>query len=112
MPGGLSEMMVLGESMGGDGRTISLAHGMRIFVAVFLIAFYYRIFGGYEPVALPVPAGADASWIDIVALVACAFVGYPAAKALRVPAAQLVGPLVLSASLPLVASSRRSRRAG
>ena len=101
MPGGLSEMMVLGESMGGDGRTISLTHGTRILVAVFLIAFYYRIFEGYVPLALPVPAGGEASWIDLVALVACAFVGYPAAKALRIPAAQLVGPLVLSAALHL-----------
>ena len=101
MPGGLSEMMVLGESMGGDGRTISLTHGTRILVAVFLIAFYYRIFEGYEPVGLPVSAGPVASWVDLLALVACALIGYPAAKALRVPAAQLVGPLVLSASLHL-----------
>ena len=101
MPGGLSEMMVLGESMGGDGRTISLTHGTRILVAVFLIAFYYRIFEGYEPVGLPVPAGPVASWVDFLALVACALIGYPAAKALRVPAAQLVGPLVLSAALHL-----------
>ncbi len=101
MPGGLSEMMVLGESMGGDGRKISLTHGTRILVAVFLIAFYYRLVEGYEPVGLPLPAGSGASWVDLVALVACAFVGYPAAKALRVPAAQLVGPLVLSAALHL-----------
>ena len=101
MPGGLSEMMVLGESMGGDGRTISLTHGTRILVAVFLIAFYYRIFEGYEPVGLPVPTGPAAAWIDLLALVACALIGYPAAKALRVPAAQLVGPLVLSAALHL-----------
>ena len=101
MPGGLSEMMVLGESMGGDGRTISLTHGTRILVAVFLIAFYYRIFEGYEPVGLPVPAGPAAGWVDLMALIACALVGYPAAKSLRVPAAQLVGPLVLSATLHL-----------
>ena len=101
MPGGLSEMMVLGESMGGDGRTISLTHGTRILVAVFLIAFYYRIFEGYEPLGLPVPAGGEATWLDLMALAACALAGYPAAKALRVPAAQLVGPLVLSAALHL-----------
>ena len=99
MPGGLSEMMALGEAMGGDGRKISLTHGTRILVAVFLIAFYYRLVEGYVPVALPVPAGPAASGIDLAALVACALVGYPVARALRVPAAQLVGPLVLSAAL-------------
>ena len=102
MPGGLSEMMVLGETMGGNGRTISLTHGTRILVAVFLIAFYFRLVEGVAPVGLPVPAGpAAASWIDLLALVACALVGYPAAKTLRVPAAQLVGPLALSAALHL-----------
>ena len=101
MPGGLSEMMVLGETMGGDGRTISLTHATRILVAVFLIAFYFRLVEGVAPLGLPVPAGAAADWIDIVALIACALVGYPAAKALRVPAAQLVGPMVLSAALHL-----------
>ena len=86
MPGGLSEMMVLGESMGGDGRTISLTHATRILVAVFLIAFYFRLVEGVAPVGLPVPAGETADWIDILALIACALVGYPAAKALSVPA--------------------------
>lgn len=99
MPGGLSEMMVLGESMGGDGRKISLTHGARILIAVFLIAFYYRIFEGYEPVGLPVPADVPLAWYDVVLLVACALIGYPVARLLRIPAAQLVGPLVLSAAL-------------
>ena len=99
MPGGLSEMMVLGETMGGDGRRISLTHGTRILVAVFLIAFYYRLVEGYVPLGLPAPSGDAASGVEIAALVACALVGYPAARALRVPAAQLVGPLVLSAAL-------------
>ena len=101
MPGGLSEMMVLGETLGGDGRTISLTHATRILVAVFLIAFYFRLVEGVAPVGLPVPAGEAADWIDILALIACALVGYPAAKALKVPAAQLVGPMVLSAALHL-----------
>ena len=101
MPGGLSEMMVLGESMGGDGRKISLTHGTRILVAVFLIAFYFRLVEGVAPLGLPVPAGEVADWVDILALIACALVGYPAAKALRVPAGQLVGPMVLSAALHL-----------
>ena len=101
MPGGLSEMMVMGDAMGGDGRTISLTHGTRILVAVFLIAFYFRLVEGVAPVGLPVSAGPPAAWYDIAALIACALVGYPAARALRVPAAQLVGPMVLSAALHL-----------
>ena len=52
IPGGLSEMMVLGEAMGGDARRISLSHGVRILTAVFLIAFYFRLFEGYQPIGL------------------------------------------------------------
>lgn len=101
MPGGLSEMMVLGDAMGGDERKISLTHGTRILLAVFLIAFYYRIFEGYTPAGLPVPARGAFAWSDAAILLACVLVGYPAARALRVPAAQLVGPLALSATLHL-----------
>ncbi len=99
MPGGLSEMMVLGEAMGGDGRKVSLSHAARILVAVFLIAFYYRLFEDYTPVGLPVTPLSAIAWHDIALLIGCAAVGYPAFRLLRVPAAQLVGPLVLSAAL-------------
>ncbi|MGD9536977.1 MAG: AbrB family transcriptional regulator [Alphaproteobacteria bacterium] len=101
MPGGLSEMMVLGESMGGDARTISLTHGVRILLAVFLIAFYFRIFEGYtaNPAAL---GGASAMPVwEIAALIGCAFAGLAAGQKLRLPAPQLVGPMVLSAALHL-----------
>ncbi|MBT5037369.1 MAG: AbrB family transcriptional regulator, partial [Rhodospirillaceae bacterium] len=101
IPGGLSEMMVLGEAMGGDARRISLSHGVRILTAVFLIAFYFRLFEGYQPVGL---IGAEVSalgWQDGLVLLACAALGWPGARLLRVPAAQLVGPLALSAAAHL-----------
>lgn len=99
MPGGLSEMMTLGEAFGGDAQRISLSHGIRILTAVFLIAFYYRIFEGYAPVALPVESIATQAWQDMAILAGCAIVGYPIATLLRVPAGQLVGPLTLSGIL-------------
>ncbi|MBT3627585.1 MAG: AbrB family transcriptional regulator [Rhodospirillaceae bacterium] len=101
IPGGLSEMMVLGEAMGGDARRISLSHGVRILTAVFLIAFYFRLFEGYQPIGL---IGAEVSalgWQDGLVLLACAALGWPGARLLRVPAAQLVGPLALSAAAHL-----------
>ena len=101
IPGGLSEMMVLGEAMGGDARKISLSHGVRILTAVFLIAFYFRLFEGYQPTG---PVGEEVSaigWHDGLILVACAIVGWPGARLLRIPAGQLVGPLALSAAAHL-----------
>lgn len=37
MPGGLSEMALVGEAMGGDARTISLVHSVRILLLVLTI---------------------------------------------------------------------------
>ena len=98
IPGGLSEMMVLGESMGGDARRISLSHAVRILTAVFLIAFYFRLFEGYQPIGLVGEEIAAVSWHDGLILAACAIVGWPGARLIRIPAGQLVGPLALSAA--------------
>lgn len=101
IPGGLSEMMILGENRGGDGRTISLTHGVRILFAVFLIAFYFRLFEGYSAAQTPVGGAADMPIWEIFALLACAFVGLGVGKRLRLPAPQIVGPMILSAALHL-----------
>lgn len=101
IPGGLSEMMVLGEAMGGDARRISLSHGVRILTAVFLIAFYFRLFEGYQPSGLVGEEAAAVGWQDGLILAACAVLGWPGARLLRIPAGQLVGPLALSATAHL-----------
>ena len=101
IPGGLSEMMVLGEAMGGDARRISLSHGVRILTAVFLIAFYFRLFEGYQPIGLVSQNVAALDWSDGLVLAACGVLGWPGARLARIPAAQLVGPLALSAGAHL-----------
>ncbi len=101
IPGGLSEMMILGETQGGDGRTISLVHGVRILLAVFLIAFYFRLFEGYSATQAPVGGAADMPAWEILALLGCAFVGLALGKRLRLPAPQVVGPMILSGALHL-----------
>ncbi len=101
IPGGLSEMMVLGEAMGGDARRISLSHGVRILTAVFLIVFYFRLFEGYQSSGLVGEEVSTVGWRDGLTLAACALLGWPGARLLHIPAAQLVGPLVLSAGAHL-----------
>ena len=99
IPGGLSEMMVLGESMGGDPRKISLSHGVRILTAVFLIAFYFRIFEGYQSTGVVGQTAANLSFIEWLILILSGLLGWKCALLLKIPAAQLVGPLLLSAAL-------------
>jgi uncharacterized protein len=102
-PGGLSEMIMAGHSFGGDEGRISLAHGARILIAVFVLTFGYRWFGGYHPPDGGIAAAttplhfADALW-----LTGAGTVGFFAARALKIPAYALVGPMILSAALHLL----------
>lgn len=97
-PGGLSEMILVGGAMGGDERRISLAHGARILIAIFALSFGYRWFGGYVPPGAGAPAVSDVVEVrDWLVLSGCGIVGFLGARALRIPAFALVGPMLLSA---------------
>lgn len=102
MPGGLSEMAVIGEEMGGDARTISLVHSVRILLLVLTIPLYFRFVEGLDVAALgPSAALSRIGALDAAILVGCGVVGFFGARRLRVPAAPLVGPMALSAAVHL-----------
>ncbi|MDN2565543.1 AbrB family transcriptional regulator [Aquibium sp. A9E412] len=100
MPGGLVEMVLAAEDRGGDTRTIALIHSARVFLIVFAIPFLVGILegglprgGGFSKLE---PGGfglADLAW-----LVGCAAGGLWLGRRLRLPAAPLMGPLILSAA--------------
>ena len=48
-PGGFAEMVILGGSMGGDERKISLMHSVRVLLTVVAIPFWFRIVHDYVP---------------------------------------------------------------
>jgi hypothetical protein len=102
-PGGLSEMVAVGAVMGGDERTISLMHAVRLLLTVLAVPFWFRLFQGYEPIAQGSIGNID--WAiapgDAIVLGLCAIAGYWAAKRARIPAPALTGPLVLSALVHL-----------
>ncbi len=101
MPGGLSEMIEIGEAKGADPAPIILAHSLRIVVTIALIAFWFRIVQGTSvgrsfagsPLAM---SGADATL-----LLACVVLGCWIGLKLRLTAPTLLGPMVLSAALHL-----------
>lgn len=98
VPGGFSEMVMVGGSLGGDERAISLIHSLRIMLSVITIPVGLRLFGGYQPAgatAFGSLAGLGAS--DAAILAAAGLSGFLAARALRVPAAALIGPMAASA---------------
>ncbi len=117
-PGGFNEMVMMGTSMGGDERTISLSHATRVFIVVMIIPFWFRYSGNYQPAAQIATAGPDIQFIGLAMLAAGALVGLGVARLLRVPAPHLIGPMMASAlihvlgwtaaapPLPLVALSQ------
>ncbi len=102
-PGGLNEMVIVGGEMGGDERTISLIHGSRVLLVVLVIPFGFVLMGGYDRAARP-PLGdsfAAMGVADLAILAGCALLGAYGARALRIPAAFITGPMALSAIVHL-----------
>lgn len=101
-PGGFGEMVIMGEEMGGDAQVISLAHATRILMVVFLVPVFYRFVVGLD---VPTIAAGDPlaalGMQDLALLVLCGAVGWPLAARLRIPAAALIGPVLLSAAVHL-----------
>jgi membrane AbrB-like protein len=99
-PGGLSEMILAGSAFGGDEARISLAHGARILVAVFVLSFGYRWLGGYTPSgAAAIAASVPLDIVDLAWLAGAGVLGFFGARLLRMPAYALVGPMIVSAAL-------------
>ena len=103
-PGGLNEMTMVGGHFGGDERRISLIHATRVFVTVFTIPIWYRIQEGFASSATARPGVglADVALADYAVLAACAIIGAIGAQRLGLPAAAVLGPMLLSALVHLL----------
>lgn len=98
-PGGLAMMVATGSEMGGDDRRIGLTHSSRIMLTVLIIPLYFRLFEGYVPGGLQTLGSVvDISLRDALILASC-MLGYPVFKLLRLPAAQILGPMAFSIAI-------------
>lgn len=95
-PGGLVDAVLLGELRGGDPATMATQHFARIALTVAAIPLIFALGGmptggAARAIAAPVEAG------ETALLLALAAFGAFGAIRLRLPAAPLVGPMLLSA---------------
>jgi membrane AbrB-like protein len=98
-PGGLSELTLLGASLGGDIRTLALVHSVRIVVVVFSVPFALQFIVGH-PIGRVLP-GASGSlhteWADWLILAGCGVLGYAIGRVFTVPGGVMLPALLLSA---------------
>lgn len=97
-PGGLNEMLIVGAEAGGDERKIALAHAARVLLVILFVALFFGVFlgvrsglGGSNWIPLSAP-----SISDYTLLLLAAMIGVPLAKTLRIPAAPVFGPMLVS----------------
>lgn len=106
-PGGLNEMVLVAQEMRGDYLTVALVHASRVLMTVMIVPFGFIVLGLYDQ-GSRVPLGAafgDLALDEAAILTAGGVAGYFGAKALKVPAAALTGPMVVSALLHLLGAS-------
>lgn len=106
-PGGLTEMTVVGQAMGGDERVISLVHTLRVLLIVLTIPFWFRALDGYDAAKRAV---ADVSILDtplseLALLAVIGLAGALVARIIRLPAPYLTGPIFSSAAAHLTGIS-------
>lgn len=103
MPGGFGEMFLIGTAMGADPKAVTLSHSVRILLVVFTLPFLFQALAGVETIDRARTAVwlGDVPMADLAVMAACAAIGWPVARWLRIPAAPLFGALVLSAVVHL-----------
>ena len=97
-PGGFTAMILLGGDMGGDMRTISLMHSVRVVITVVTIPFWFRFVHDYTPSGTAALGSvSDLSATGAGVLAASAVVGFLLARLARLPLPTLIGPMAIAA---------------
>ena len=101
MPGGLIEATALGEQAGGDVRILSVQHFIRIVLVVITVPLLFLVWSGHSvgSSAGQALSSEPAAIADVLIIAVIAVVGSTLAPYARIPAAHMMGPLLLSVVL-------------
>ncbi len=105
MPGGLAEIVEIGEANGAKVRPVVLAHSLRIVLTISAIAIWYRVVQGLQVGAATAGMQGWPAWDEALILLAAAVGGSLLGRWLRLPAPTFLGPMFVSAVLHVTAVS-------
>ncbi|MDQ2694494.1 MAG: AbrB family transcriptional regulator [Pseudomonadota bacterium] len=101
-PGAMTAMILMGAAAGGDERRIALAQALRITLVVLMVPPLVVSLASGLPAAPTLTAPViDVPVYEVLLLVAGSGGGLLLARWLRLPAAELAGPMIISAALYL-----------
>ncbi|TGD64490.1 AbrB family transcriptional regulator [Tabrizicola sp. WMC-M-20] len=101
LPGGITELTLMGREFGGDDRQIALAHASRILIVVCLVALWAWMFLDVSAGGAMTPAAGllNSTLSDLALLMIAGGAGLCIARLIRFPTPDLLGPMLLSAAL-------------
>lgn len=99
MPGGLAEMIVLGDEKGADTRVIAMVQSARVFTIVMVVPFLVQWLSGTDIANRGTSTRLsifDADWTVLLWLLGTAFAGSLLGHMLRLPSKYLLGTMIAS----------------
>ena len=105
-PGGLMESILMGEAAGADSRVVTLQHFLRIVLVITLLPLGLSLYlgapvGSAAGLSAAAPDGVPVPVSTLALIAAAAAVGLKLGEVIRLPAAQITGPLLLAAGFTL-----------
>ena len=100
VPGGLLEVIMMGEDAGADPRMLTILQFMRLILCIMLVPVGFQLFegmavGSSAGASLAAP-GATLGPMDVAVLAAAGGVGFFAGRRLNMPAGIITGPILVS----------------
>ena len=96
IPGGLNEMVILGQEIGADPRTLVLIHATRIVVVVFLASLLILFVPNLGIKNIPQP-DLFFNWQQLPSVILVSILGWYLAVKFKIPGPTIIGPMIFSA---------------
>lgn len=111
IPGGLSEMVSLGQSQGGNLQIISMFHSIRVMIIVVLTPFLVMLLSHHGVLPPAAPVNQTLGGVQTVILLLFGVAAAALAARLSVPAPFLLGPFFLTMAISLFSTLVGERHA-